>query len=129
MAGTIAGRATCCIFCTPASLPTRRQNALPNLLSQRSCKQTSRRSVAAARAEAQTDKVAQAQAVLPQIPQKRERYQRDLSQTDKNRWRKASQQLGKAITVVTIGRAGITENTLISLGDALAGNEVVKARL
>ena len=105
-----------------------RQNALPNLLSQRSCKLTSRRSVAAARAEAQTDTIPQAQAALPQIPQKRERYQRDLSQTDKNRWRKASQQMGKAITVVTIGRAGITENTLISLGDALAGNEIVKAR-
>ena len=116
------------MFCTPAALPMHRRTASANLLLQSSCKLTSRRSVAAARAEAQTDKIPQAQAALPQIPQKRERYQHDLSQTDKNRWRKASQQLGKAITVVTIGRAGITENTLISLGDALAGNEIVKAR-
>lgn len=47
----------------------------------------------------------------------------------RNQWRKASQQLGKNLTVVTVGRAGITKNTLISLGDALAGNELVKVRI
>lgn len=47
---------------------------------------------------------------------------------EKNQWRKASQQLGKRLTVVTVGRAGITKNTLVSLGDALAGNELVKVQ-
>ncbi len=67
----------------------------------------------------------QHQSALPKL-RSRERYQPELSRTEKNAWRKASQQLGKDIVVVTIGRAGITRNTLISLGDALSGSELVK---
>lgn len=55
-----------------------------------------------------------------------ERHQRALTKVESNKLRKASQQLGKDICTVTVGRAGITLNTIISLGDALAGNELVK---
>lgn len=52
--------------------------------------------------------------------------QRQLSKAESTKLRKASQQLGKEICTLNIGRAGITSNTIVSLGDALAGNELVK---
>lgn len=115
--------------CACALLPACRRIASTGPLRHRKCKHADARSpVASIKAEASDDAAQQPQSALPFLPAKRERYQRDLSRADKNKWRKASQQLGKDITVVTIGRAGITHNTLVSLGDALAGNELVKVR-
>ena len=55
-----------------------------------------------------------------------ERYQPALSKVEKNEKRAESQRLGKKLVTLIIGRAGITRNTVYSLGDALAKNELVK---
>lgn len=59
-------------------------------------------------------------------PNNKERYQRALTKDEGIRLRKASHQMGKDICSLNIGRNGITRNTIVSLGDALAGNEIVK---
>ena len=55
-----------------------------------------------------------------------ERYHPALSKEEKNEKRAESQRLGKKLCLLIVGRAGITRNTVISLGDALAKNELVK---
>mmetsp|Transcript_4042 Transcript_4042/g.11713 ORF Transcript_4042/g.11713 Transcript_4042/m.11713 type:complete len:414 (+) Transcript_4042:64-1305(+) len=62
-------------------------------------------------------------------PNNKERYQRALTKDEGIRLRKASHQMGKDICSLNIGRNGITRNTIVSLGDALAGNEIVKVKV
>ena len=57
-----------------------------------------------------------------------ERYQRPLSQVERKKLRADSQRLGRDLCGTTLGKAGITPNFIISLGDALAKNELVKVR-
>lgn len=58
-----------------------------------------------------------------------ERYQPALSKVEKNEKRAESQRLGKKLCLLIVGRAGITRNTVIALGDALSKNELVKVSL
>lgn len=55
-----------------------------------------------------------------------ETYQPALSKVEKNEKRADSQRLGKKLCLLIVGRAGITRNTVIALGDALSKNELVK---